>query len=55
MKPGWFDRKTHATLQGASRDVQFKAQLLSAMPEDSSEVFSVIEVGRASTVAEKST
>jgi hypothetical protein len=55
MKPGWFERKTHSTLQRGGRDVQFKAQLLSAMPEDSSEVFSVVETGCALTAIEKST
>jgi hypothetical protein len=34
MKPGWFERKARRTLQGSGRDAQFKAQLLSATPED---------------------
>lgn len=43
MKPGWFERRTDSTLQRGGRDVQFKAQLLSAMPEDSSEILFVVE------------
>ena len=41
MKPGWFERKTHATLRGAG-DVQFKASLLGATPEDAGEIQFVV-------------
>ena len=43
MKSGWFERKANAALQRGAGDVQFKAQLLSATPEDSSEIMLVIE------------
>lgn len=43
MKPGWFERKASSTLQRATGDVQFKAQLLSAAPEDSSEALLIVE------------
>jgi GH3 auxin-responsive promoter len=43
MKPGWFERKVSASLQRGGRDVQFKAQLLSCVPEDSSEIVLCIE------------
>ena len=43
MKPGWFERKVQAMLQRGGRDVQFKAELLSATPEDASEILLVIE------------
>jgi hypothetical protein len=38
MKPGWFERKTDANVQSGARNVQFKAALLSAVPEDTSEI-----------------
>ena len=53
MKPGWFERKTQSTLQRGGRDVQFKAQLLSAMPEDSSEILFVVETGGESAKEKK--
>lgn len=43
MKPGWFERKASAALGGGMRDIQFKAQLLSATPEDANEIMFVIE------------
>lgn len=43
MKPGWFERKASAALRAGARDVQFKAQLLSATPEDASEIMSMVE------------
>jgi GH3 auxin-responsive promoter len=43
MRPGWFERKAGASLQRGGRDVQFKAQLLSSVPEDSSEIVLCIE------------
>jgi hypothetical protein len=43
MKPGWFERKAGASLQRGGRDVQFKAQLLSSVPEDSSEIVLCVE------------
>jgi hypothetical protein len=43
MKPGWFERKASSTLQRSTCDVQFKAQLLSAAPEDSSEALLIVE------------
>lgn len=43
MKPGWFERKASSTLQLATGDVQFKSQLLSAAPEDSSEALLIVE------------
>jgi GH3 auxin-responsive promoter len=44
MRSGWFERKAQASLTRAARDVQFKAPLLSAMPEDSSELLFVVEI-----------
>ena len=44
MKPGWFERKTRASLTRGARDTQFKAQLLSPTPEDQSEILRVIEL-----------
>lgn len=43
MKSSWFDRKAESTVQGAGGDVQFKAQLLSAVLEDSSEALLIVE------------
>ena len=43
MKPGWFERKASAALRAGARDVQFKADLLSAMPEDPGEIIRHIE------------
>lgn len=55
MKPGWFERRTHTTLQSGARDVQFKAQLLSAIPEDSSEILVVLDAGGESANIKKPT
>jgi hypothetical protein len=44
MNPGWFERKTRASLTRGARDTQFKAQLLSPTPEDQSEILRVIEI-----------
>ena len=43
MKPGWFERKTRASLQSGGRDAQFKAQLLGTAPEDTGEIQLVVE------------
>ncbi len=43
MKSSWFDRKAGSTVQGAGRDVQFKARLLSTAAEDSSEALLIVE------------
>ena len=43
MKPGWFQRKANAALQSGTRDVQFKGQLLSATPEEASEIQFVVK------------
>ena len=43
MKRGWFERKAHTTLQGGGRDVQFKAQLLCATPEDPDEIQFIVQ------------
>jgi hypothetical protein len=43
MKPGWFDRQASTVLRHAGRDIQFKAQMLSAAPEDASEALLIIE------------
>jgi len=43
MKPGWFERKAHTTLQRGGRDVQFKAQLLCATPEDPDEMQFIVQ------------
>ena len=48
MKRGWFERKTHAGVQDGARDTQFKASLLAAAPEDSSEIQFVVRSGGAS-------
>jgi hypothetical protein len=44
MKPGWFERKNQASLARSARGTQFKAQLLIATAEDSSEILKVIEL-----------
>lgn len=44
MKPGWFERKAGAALQAGTRDVQFKAQLLSSTPEDPDEIMCTVEL-----------
>jgi hypothetical protein len=43
MKSGWFERKAGTALRAGARDVQFKAQLLSAIPEESSEILFVVD------------
>jgi len=43
MKPGWFQRKANAALEPGTRDVQLKAQLLSATPEEASEIQFVVK------------
>jgi len=43
MNPGWFQRKANAALQSGTRDVQLKAQLLSATPEEASEIQFVVK------------
>ena len=43
MKSGWFERKASSALQRGARDTQFKAQLLSSTPEESSEIMFVVE------------
>ena len=50
MKPGWFERKANSTLQRGGRDVQFKAQLLSTMPEDPDEIQFVVQGAGAAPV-----
>jgi hypothetical protein len=47
MKPGWFERKARRTLQGSGRDAQFKAQLLSATPEDPDAIQFTVQSGGA--------
>jgi hypothetical protein len=44
MKPGWFDRKASAALRAGARDVQFKAELLSATPEPAGEIICTVEL-----------
>lgn len=53
MKPGWFERKASAALRAGARDVQFKAQLLSATPEDPSEVLFMVESSDSAQSANK--
>jgi hypothetical protein len=53
MKPGWFERKAGTSLQRGGRDVQFKAQLLSSVPEDSSEMVLCVEKIAQSTSISK--
>ena len=43
MKPGWFEREVSSMLQRVAGDAQFKAQLLSAVPEDVSEALLIVE------------
>ena len=43
MKSGWFQRKANAALEPGTRDVQLKAQLLSATPEEASEIQFVVK------------
>ena len=51
MNPGWFERKARSTLYRAARDAQFKAQILSATPEDASEVLFVVEKTDGSAIS----
>lgn len=53
MKPGWFERKAQASLARFGRDAQFKAPLLSATPEDSSEILFIVDVCGESFKLEK--
>jgi hypothetical protein len=43
MKPGWFERRAGAALQGNPRDAQFKAPLLGTVPEDAAEIQTVVQ------------
>ena len=43
MRSGWFERKAKAASERSSRDIQFKAQLLSTTPEDASETWVTVE------------
>ncbi len=45
MEAGWYARKTSAALRAGGRDTQFKAQLLSATPEQVADITAVIELG----------
>jgi GH3 auxin-responsive promoter len=38
MKPGWFERKTGVALRNGAPDSQYKPQLLTAVPEDPTEI-----------------
>ena len=42
MKPGWFERRG-----SGAPDVQFKAQLLSAIPEESDEISFTVDSASA--------
>lgn len=53
MKPGWFERKASAALRTGARDVQFKAQLLSATPEDPSEIMSRVEYSNSADISKR--
>jgi hypothetical protein len=44
MRSGWFERKAKAASDGSSREIQFKAQLLSTMPEEAGETWATIEI-----------
>ena len=48
MEAGWYARKTSAALGAGGRDTQFKAQLLSATPEQVADITAVIELGENS-------
>jgi hypothetical protein len=43
MKTGWFERSVTSAQQRGVRDVQFKARLLSATPEDKDEILFTVE------------
>ncbi len=43
MKPGWFQRSANDALRSGTRDAQFKARLLSATPEETSEIEFVVK------------
>ena len=43
MRSGWFERNTDASVQSGARDVQFKAALLGALPEDPSEIQLIVQ------------
>ena len=53
MRTGWFERKASAALRNSARDVQFKAQLLSATPEDPSEIISMIKYSNSAEISKK--
>jgi hypothetical protein len=51
MRPGWFERKASAALHAGARDVQFKAQLLSATSEDPSEIMLMVEYSNSANLS----
>jgi hypothetical protein len=53
MKPGWFERSVSSAQQRATRDVQFKAQLLSATPEDPSDIMSTVEYSNSADISKR--
>jgi hypothetical protein len=53
MKQGWFDRQVESKLKHVAHDAQFKAQLLSATPEDPSEVLKIVEIAIEAGAASK--
>jgi hypothetical protein len=55
MKPGWFERRASSMLQRVAADVQFKAQLLSAVSEDVSEALLIVEKTDAAAASEEPT
>ena len=49
MKAGWFERSIRAKQTTATRDVQFKPQLLTTTLEETSELMLIVELAKATT------
>ena len=53
MKHGWYERKAAVALHAGARDVQFKAQLLSVIPEDPSEIMALLQNSNSADISKR--
>ena len=53
MKHGWYERKADVALSAGARDVQFKAQLLSATPEDPNEIMTMLQYPNSADISKR--
>ena len=53
MKHGWYERKAAVALRAGARDVQFKAQLLSVIPEDPSEIMALLQNSNSADISKR--